>query len=1004
MHLFVTKMKNILKHLTLLLAIMLLVGSNFYIAQAQDIKKANEKFDLFSFPEAAEMYKKILSKSDIPEAKIKLADCYRLMNMPVEAEYWYEQVVGLSESEPIHKYYYGMALKANGKFDEGKQAFIEYAQAVPADTRGLRQVEACDQHTYFETDPGIYSITACSAINTEKADFGPAFYKEGIVYCSESNVKDKSKIYNWREAPFLDFFYAKAKSPDNPADLETGEILKGKINSWVHEGTLAFAKDGGTVYFTRNNFLNGKIGYDTQDKIKTINLQLCQAKLEGEDKWTDIKLLPFNSNDYSVGHPTISADGQALYFTSDMPGGYGGTDIYVSYKSGDSWGQPENLGPEINTEGNEMFPYMSAEGILYFSSDALPGLGGLDVFSSKLQEDGTWTAPENLRNPINTNADDFAFILDDKNEKGYFSSNRSGGKGDDDIYSFTRLNNIMNGIVIDCKTKEAIKDATVKLIEGKNVMQKKKTGPTGSFSFPVSPGKEYKIEATKSGYEDGSQTLLVDDSGTSINIKIPICPKGIDPNALANGDSSALKNGPKCVVQGVIREKGGTAPVSGAIVKLTNIDTRDEKTFVTGADGTYTFELDPESDFIIHAIKERYFTETKTVTTKGIDCASPQERNLTMYIDLAKIPLPPPPNGDPNPDLNKKFIFNDNGKGSENLPGWFQLNHIYYDFDKDFIREDAKIELDKVVRLLSENPGISLELGSHTDSRASDAYNQDLSERRARSAVNYIVSRGIDAARIVPHGYGETQLANECGNGVKCSQSKHQENRRTEFTITGYNANAGSHSLPRYFGRYDFGASDIFRKDRYNFIYKGTDGSYYDSKGNVVADPSTFISAEMGTAPAPSSSSNNIENEITIVNAGKTTTAKNNYYSEQSSSSSSYSVPPTNNNNNNSLTYYDNPTSSGSNCCAFPNNTSSNTGTQFKIQLAATKHPNLQKYASLNDIGNVSTEGASSGVDRVVLGIFPDGSSAENALNQIHQRGFKDAFVVKYQDGLRIGK
>ena len=248
-----------------------------------------------------------------------------------------------------------------------------------------------------------------STVNSELADFGPAFYRDGIVYASEKNVKFQEKEYNWREHPFLDLFYSKAEG-ENPANLAKPELFKGKVNTWVHEGTVTFTEDFQTMYFTRNSYYKGKIGYDTEEEMKTVNLQIFESRAaNGGEKWGDIKSLPFNSDDYSVGHPTLSRDGQALYFASDMPGGFGETDLYVSYKSGDSWGQPENLGPEINTEGREMFPYMSADGLLYFASDALPGLGGLDIFSAKLLEDGTWSAPENLRYPINTNGRRFCF-------------------------------------------------------------------------------------------------------------------------------------------------------------------------------------------------------------------------------------------------------------------------------------------------------------------------------------------------------------------------------------------------------------------------------------------------------------------------------------------------------------------------------------------------------------------------------------------------------------------
>lgn len=998
----------------ILLAWFLWLTLSFQPVHAQDgaLKKANQQYDEFSFPEAAEAYKKILAKSDVAEAKIKLADCYRLMNMPVEAEYWFEQVVALAESEPIHKYYYGMALKANGKFEEAKQSFMEYAQLVPADTRGLRQVEACDQANYFLTDPGIYKVVIAQNINSELAEFGPAWYKEGIIFSSEKNTKSK-KVYNWTGDPFLDLFYTKS-SDGNPANCEAPTIFGGKLNTWVHEGTLSFTSDFGTMYFTRDNYFKGKIGYDMDDKLKTVKLQVYETKVKGDtgDEWGDLVSLPFNSDNYSVGHPTLSADGQALYFVSDMPGGYGGTDLYVAYKSGESWGNPENLGPELNTEGNEMFPYISKDGILYFASDALPGLGGLDIFSAQLQEDGTWSAPENLRYPINTNGDDFAFIIDEKNETGYFTSNRPGGSGDDDIYTFKKLTTIMSGIVVHCKTQEPISGATVELKEGKVIMQKKKTNENGVFNFPVSTGKNYTVIANKEGFEEGTQTVsTVGSDGSNVNVKIPICPKGSkDP----------------CEVRGMVFEKDTKKPVSGAIVKLTNVDTKEDKTFVTADDGSFTFEIEPNSDFVVHATKEYYFTESKTVSTKGIDCSNPQEKNLNLDIGLGKISGTPNSvgNGTDNPNgntsgpvqLTNPIIIHDNPNITTtgiNLPSWLlddPIKHIYYDFDKDFIRKDASIELNKVVRLMYETPGLIIELRSHTDSRATNEYNMDLSERRARSAVNYIVSKGIAQERITAKGYGETTLFNECSDGVKCSEAKHQENRRTEFAITGYDATA-KYSLPRYFGKWDLGDREEFiKRTRRNYDVKnaGTSGSInfndsnssfgYNDLGIGTSSTSSYSSGSSysGGSSGSTSSSSSYSSNSGYSGGSETSTAN--------SSTTTYDAP----------TYYDNVSTSGSSskssgCCAtsafsLGSATSSVDGVEYKIQIGATKNPNLSKYGKLSDLGIVTTEDTGNGTDRILVGTFFDSATAESALTQIKARGIKDAFLVKYQNGLRVGR
>ncbi|MGB1204086.1 MAG: carboxypeptidase regulatory-like domain-containing protein [Chitinophagales bacterium] len=961
--------------------------------QAQDsrLKKANQMFEEFSFPEAAEQYKKMLSKSDdIPEAKIQLAECYRLMNMPVEAEYWFEQVVDLPESEPVHKYYYGLSLKANGKFDQARQMFMEYAQLVPADSRGLRQVEACEQANYFLTDPGIYEVSLAANVNSEKGDFGPAFFKDGIVYASESNVKSSDQIYNWTEAPFLDLFYAE-QDGDNASALGKPEIFKGKVTSWLHEGTVTFTEDNQTMYFTRNSYNKGKIGYDSEEKIKTVNLQIYRSKANG-DKWGDVQGVSFNNDDYSVGHPALSSDGQALYFVSDMPGGYGMTDIYVSYKNGEDWGTPENLGPEINTEGEEMFPYIAKDGTLYFASDALAGLGGLDIFSSSY-DDGIWTAPENLRYPINTNGDDFAFIIDETNEKGYFSSNRPGGKGNDDIYSFAKLKNVMTGVVVDCETQEPIEDALVELKENGVVMQKRTTNKKGGFTFPISPGKDYEVVASKMDYDEGLQEIsTIGMSGTQIEVKIPICPEG-------------KKN--QCLVTGLIYNTTSDEPVAGAIVTLTNSETNEEKVFTTTEDGTYEFYLDPESNYVLQATKEYYFAKSKTITTVGRDCSDPLQKDLAIDIDLVevtdggkdpKLGLGPnnPNNGNGNNNNNTDYtplpkpINITSGDLNQNAH-ILDLNHIYYDFDKAYIRKDAKEELNKVVSFMTDNPALVLELRSHTDARGTEEYNIELSERRAQSALEYILGRGIATNRISARGFGESEPANQCVDHTTCEDPEHQDNRRTEFWIIGIREGGAQRSLPRYFYKTDHNRGKNYYKDGVSSSYSnGNDNNSYAADSHVGHN----------------------HNEHTNTAATSTTDYYDQYNTtgtvptdiEETHTETTHVAPTIPDYDNDTPTFYDTSEAAPPASLVASNTDGSLSSAEYKVQLGVYGSPDMTQFNALVDLGLVDVEEANESSKRVLIGTFYDKTSADNVLYQAKQRGFEDAFVVKYQNGLRVGR
>jgi len=797
-------MKQILYVILLLANILALPTA---MGQNSKMKKANQLYDRFDYPAAAEIYKKLVSKNDDPMAKIKLAECYWKMNKSTEAEYWLEQVVDLPQSEDVHKLYYGMALKMNGKCDQARKVLMEYAQLVPADSRGLRLVESCDKKDYFEQDPGLYVIKPLD-INTANSDFGPAYYMDGIVFSSASSGKYADKTYGWTQEPFLDLYYAQSQSKENPAALGSREEFKGKPNTEMHEGTVSFSKDFKTMYFTRNNFLNGRKG---KDRDNTIRLKIFQALSDG-DKWDQINNLPFNNDNYSVGHPALSEDGKLLYFASDMPGGYGETDIYVSRKTGNSWSAPENLGPEINTEGKEMFPFIHSDGTLYFSSDGLPGIGGLDVFSSN-KVNGAWSSPENLRKPINSYSDDFGFVTNKTKDQGYLASNRPGSMGMDDIYAFSRAQFVINGIVVDAQTQEPIEGADVKLYFKDRSIQETQTKGDGSFSFPISLSMEYVVKAEKDKFINGQQPANTGGiEGNSMEIKIPLSRK-VDQI--------------RCELRGLVYDKDSGEAVEGAMVKLINSATKAEKIFNTPPDGRYQFDLEPETDYVIFGTKEYYFTTTKSVSTRGRDCSSPLMKDLALDIALTKIVVDVA-----NPKVISKDVLD--------------IKHIYYDLNKSNIRPDAAVELDKVVKLMYDNPGLIIELGSHTDSRSSDAYNMTLSQHRADAAVSYISSRGIASDRIKAHGYGETALINRCKNGVACDEEEHQQNRRTEFKVIGIQEGAPMYSEPRYYGTGYRATSTENVKS--SFIQKGGEApTVFDSD---LLPEEKINTAEVYTGPA----------------------------------------------------------------------------------------------------------------------------------------------------------
>ncbi len=501
-----------------------------------------------------------------------------------------------------------------------------------------------------QTTPGVYTIKNLD-INTKESDFGTTFLgKDRIIFAAPTNntmIVKKTWKENGQE--FLDLYTGLIT---NDRQVIEKKRMPGDVNTKYHEAGVAVTKDLKTIYYTANNFYEKKF---LTDSSGVNNLQMFRASLDTEGKWTEKEKLPFNQVEYSIGHPALNHEDTKLYFVSDMPGGFGGPDIYVVDIDEDgSFGEPRNLGPRINTEGREMFPYIGKDNVLYFSSDGHDGYGKLDIFATKIF-DNTVSVPLSLEEPVNSIEDDFALIIDDEKDRGFFSSNRDEGKGDDDIYSFLAD----PGLHIHC--------------------------------------------------------------GQLITVTV---------RSEASGES-----------------------VAGATIELRDESGMAIETVTAGDDGSYTF-ASPLCDtpYVVFATNKGYLNAEKAVrTANDIDQSA-------LLVDL---------------NLPAQFVSNK-----------VNINTIYFDFDKFNIRKDAAKELDKVVQVMNEYTELMIEAGSHTDSRGKDKYNMRLSEKRAKSTVDYIVSKGIDASRITYQGYGETQLVNACSNGAKCKEEEHQLNRRTEFKIT----------------------------------------------------------------------------------------------------------------------------------------------------------------------------------------------------------------------------
>jgi outer membrane protein OmpA-like peptidoglycan-associated protein len=499
-----------------------------------------------------------------------------------------------------------------------------------------------------------YSIKNISE-NTKLSDFGVTYYGDSSAVFASSR-KDKSirnRKWYFNKQPYLELFVG---TIGDKGEINDVERFSETLNTKYHESNPTFTKDLKTVYFSRDNYINNKT---TKDDEGWVLIQIYKADIDENGDWTNITPMPFNNDNYQTGHPVLNKRENKLYFTSDMPGGFGQTDIYyVDILSDGSYGEPKNLGPNVNTRRKEMFPFISEDNELYFSSNGyFEGKGNLDVYVTKIIAGEAIEPALNLGHPINSKADDFCFVIKAGQNWGHFSSNREGGKGDDDIYYFEEL----AAPEFDCAQ----------------------------------------------------------------------------------------------IAEGVVREKETGALLPGALVTLYDAEGNKLESIIADKYASFSFKVDCETAYKVVGAKDNYDSDNEEFETSDV-------RDLELALGLTLAP--------------NEFI---NVRGQLMV----NINPIYFDLDKHNIRKDAAIELEKVVRIMQKYPKLKIDLGSHTDSRAPDKYNWDLSNRRAKSSMDWIIARGIDPSRITGKGHGETKLVNKCSNGVRCTEAEHQLNRRTEFVI-----------------------------------------------------------------------------------------------------------------------------------------------------------------------------------------------------------------------------
>ena len=601
-------------------------------AQNKDTQAADKLYNRYEYIDAAEEYLKLVSANKADNYVYRqLADSYYNVFNTAEAAKWYAKATEEKQDAEVY-YRYAQMLKADGKYDQANKQMEKFAAMAPNDQRAIAFKREPNYIPRLKNQMKLFDSKTMD-INSDKSDFGAVLTNDNTLYFASARNASR-KTYGYNDEPYLDLYYATR----NADGTYSKPMEVNGVNTKFHDGPATLSADGNTMYFSSETFKDGQFDKDKSKKLKYGKVGLFKATKEG-DKWTNIKALPFNNKDYNVGNPSLSKDGKTLYFSSDMPGGIGGSDIWKVAVNGDNdYGTPENLGNKINTEGRENFPFITDENKLYFSSEGRQGFGGLDVFVVDLN---AGMEVKNVGMPVNSEKDDFAFSFNTVNKVGFFSSNRG---GQDDIYAAIPVCGLqINATAKNAKTGELLSGASVAILDEKNnLIETKYTTADGFVGYAVDCDKPYILQVSKEGF---------------VSKTIPVSKKD-----------------------------GGDLPIIA--------------------------ELDP-IDVIV--------TETEVI-----------------------------------------------------------LNDIFFEYNKSNITKEGAFELDKLVQVMKNTPEMVIMVKSHTDSRGTDKFNMNLSERRAKATVQYVISKGIAKDRISGKGYGESEPKVTCD---KCSEEEHAKNRRSEFMI-----------------------------------------------------------------------------------------------------------------------------------------------------------------------------------------------------------------------------